>query len=109
MDKGSDEVDPLETIRLFKPDVPANPDTERDFGDCAPMMSGVPSSEAVHCAVKPVPVIVAVKVPRGSGDGVKVWITGVELSSVTMAVPVPPGPAAVTVSLPAAGMLKGAV
>lgn len=61
---GVDEVDLFETIRFTMPVVEANPETASDVEDCVPMMRGVPPSDAVDCAVKPVPVIVAVRAKR---------------------------------------------
>ena len=73
-------------------------------------MSGVPPRVAFDCAVKPVPVIVAVKEPRGKAAGLSDAIAGAgEFWRVTIAVPAPPGPVAVTVSVPDPGIDVGAV
>ena len=60
--------------------------------------------------MNPVPVMVVENTPSGSGFVPMDWIAGgTLLTSVTVAVPVPPGPFAVTVSVPEDGMVVGAV
>ena len=56
------------------------------------------------------PAIVTLKTPSGSEPGTTDWITGGVLgTSVTVALLFPPGPVAVTVSVPPAGIVDGAV
>ena len=58
------------------PVVEANPETASEVELCAVTISGVPPSDTVDCATKPVPAIVAVNEPGGNVAGVSDRIAG---------------------------------
>jgi hypothetical protein len=63
-------------MRFTEPVVEVNPETPNIVVVCEVTASTVPPSVAVEVAVKPVPVIVAVKEPSGKPVGLNDWITG---------------------------------
>src|SRR5215472_2708997 len=66
--KGWDVTDPLATVRLSGPPVPAKPATVNDVGNVLAVTGTVrPPSWTTDFAANPVPVIVAEKTPRGNG------------------------------------------
>ncbi len=106
---GAEVAEPLLTVTLPAPDKLAKPVTVRTPLEKV-VPSGVPFKDATDDDMKPVPVIVIVKIPSGSCPFVPTpVIAGVGGVSVTVAVPLPLGPVAVTVSVPPAGIADGAV
>jgi hypothetical protein len=99
----------LLTVIYPAPDRLAKPVTAR-----APLEkvvpSGVPFKEATDDEVKPVPVMVVVKMPSGNCPFEPTpVITGVGGIKVTVAMAFPFGPVAVTVSVPVEDIAEGAV
>lgn len=70
---------------------------------------GVPFNCATDEAINPLPLIVAVNTPKGSGPLLTLVITGAGGMSVTVAEAEPFDPVSVTVSVPEAGSEAGAV
>src|SRR5580698_2149400 len=100
-ENGCETTGPLVTVRLSAPPVPANPVTVKDPAALPVTASAVPPNCTVDVEVKPVPAIVMEKTPRGNCAGATDEMVGATLlTSVTAAVPLPPGPVAVTVSAP---------
>src|ERR1700733_2717393 len=107
--KGLDTTEPFVTVILPDPDTPENPVAVRVPPENA-VASGAPFSDATDDAMKPVPVMVEVKIPSGNCPLEPTPVTtGVGGISVTVAVAFPSGPVAVTVSVPAVGNDAGAV
>src|SRR5581483_244928 len=100
--KGADTDAPFATVRFTCPLCAANPLTVSVPLEYT-VVSGEPFRLAIEVARNPVPVMVVENTPSGSGLVPMPVITGAGGLSFTVAEAEPPGPVAVTVSVPDAG------